>query len=706
MPTEIRMDDYRHIARLWILRALSRPEARPRLRHVYETTSILETLGFRVALSSESEIETLEALDKTGPKDARQRVIASQVDAWLTKATRTSEELGVSIPDPLARNLDLLAARLRLTEVEKGVLAIRAVYEIDDDVRGTIDALEAKTDPRLARLLAAMLCETPAAVSSALDPRGSLTSLRLIDHSTETASFSDRVQPIPGLVHALLSVHRSMESLLSFVVQLAPAPSLGDEHYPHLREHLELLTTYLGHALRARQHGVNVLMHGRPGVGKTELARIVAHKVNASLYEVPEHNVASHPLQPGVRQQSYGLLQGLLARRRNCVILFDELEDVIPYGGQSPFWIEGRRSLYRKAWMNRLLETNQIPTIWVSNEISHVDTAFLRRYSYILKVEVPPRSVRRHHLACQLRSFEPAEGFIDRIAENADIGPSCVHAMRQVLERTSTTTAQLERRFDLLAAERLDAMGAPRTRARYPFPDRWRREYVNADVDIEALTDRLRRSGRGNLLLYGPPGTGKTALAHWLARQLDRPLYVRRASDLHSPWFGETEQRLERMFREAMTDGAVLLLDEADSFLYDRRGAQHSWEVGHVNELLTQMECYDGVFVCATNFRDALDEAASRRFSACIQFSWMRPEQALLAFNDALAKLGIAVGDSGPLHERIRRLDRLTPGDFTAAVTATQFMQQTATAEGLLTRLAEQCKGHHGNEGRAIGFCA
>lgn len=702
MPAEIRTDDYHQIARVWVLRALSLHEGRPRLRRIYESSALLETLGFRIAASTESEIEVL---DESDPKLARGRKVASQVEAWLAKEAKAAERSGVGISNPLARNLDFLAARLRLDEVEKGILAVRAVYEVDESLREAMDALENKTDPRLARLLAAMLRETPAAIAKALDPCGSLTSLRLIDHSAETASFSDRVQPIRGLIHALLSVHGSTESLLSFVVRRAPAPSLGGEHYPHLREHVELLTTYLGHALRTRRHGVNILVHGRPGLGKTELARIVAKKVNATLYEVPERDLVMHLLESGARQQSYVLLQGLLARRRNCLVVFDELEDVIPYGGRSPFQPDSRKSMYRKAWMNRLLETNPIPTIWISNEISHVDTAFLRRYSYILKLEMPPRSVRRHHLATQLHKFEPTEGFLDRIAENADIGPSCVRAMREVLEGTSTTSAQLERRFDLLATERLDAMGAPRTRARYPFPDRWRHELVNADADIDALTDRLRRSGRGNLLLYGPPGTGKTALAHWLARQLDRPLYVRRASDLHSPWFGETEQRLERMFRAAATDSAVLLLDEADSFLYDRRGAQHSWEVGHVNELLTQMECYVGVFICATNFRDSLDEAASRRFSACIRFNWLRPEQAVLAFDDALASLGIAAGERGALRERVRRLDHLTPGDFKAAIESTRLTQAAATAEALLARLAEQCKAHHGNGGRAIGFC-
>jgi len=67
------------------------------------------------------------------------------------------------------------------------------------------------------------------------------------------------------------------------------------------------------------------------------------------------------------------------------------------------------------------------------------------------------------------------------------------------------------------------------------------------------------------------------------------------------------------MFRSATGDGAVLLLDEADSFFRERQGADHRWETTMVNELLTQMEDFDGLFVCSTNLMDVFDQASLRR---------------------------------------------------------------------------------------------
>ena len=74
------------------------------------------------------------------------------------------------------------------------------------------------------------------------------------------------------------------------------------------------------------------------------------------------------------------------------------------------------------------------------------------------------------------------------------------------------------------------------------------------------------------------------------------------------------------MFREAETEKAVLLLDEADSFLQDRRGAQRTYEVTEVNEMLQGMERFDGIFVCTTNLLDRIDQAALRRFTFKIRF--------------------------------------------------------------------------------------
>jgi len=681
-------DLYGQIARLWILRGLAQPHETRRLSRTLEMTSVLESVGFNTDL-----------IESAKSKPGQRRIIAK----WIQDQKEVMEKKPPSMPEPLNRNLKFLGARFKLNTVELSILAVRCVAELEEKLGEAFAAFEGRTDCKIATLISAMILVPREKVARAISPDASLTSLRLIRHAEEIGNFNERVIPIAGLAKALLSPQKTVNTLLSFIVQTAPKPRLSATDFPHLAQHLETLLPYLANAVRERVPGVNILLHGEPGVGKTELARLMAQQLGLTLFEVMVEGRSGESLDPPSRQGSYRLLQGILERRRKSVILFDEMEDVMPYAGHSIFDSGERKSGQRKAWMNRLLETNPVPTIWISNRVSHVDTAFLRRFGYVLKIDSPPRSVRRKVIKERMAAFAPSDAFLDRSAEQRGLSPACVGAISKVLTTSATDASNLESRYDLIAQERLVVLGGSRRPARYTMPEHWQPEFINANVEPLSLVSRLRTMGRGSLLLYGPPGSGKTALAHWLAQSMDLPLLVKRASDLHTPWFGETEQLLGNMFREAHQDGAVLLLDEADSFLFDRRSAQKSWEVGHVNELLTQMECFNGYFVCATNFLEALDSAALRRFSIKIHFDWMRAEQIEFAFQETLKQLGISDVATGETLNQLRRVSPLSAGDFKAATQSVRLMHSVPNARDLLNALMEQCAARESPTKR-IGF--
>ena len=122
---------------------------------------------------------------------------------------------------------------------------------------------------------------------------------------------------------------------------------------------------------------------------------------------------------------------------------------------------------------------------------------------------------------------------------------------------------------------------------------------------------------------------------------------VRQASDLMSKFVGETEQQMAAMFAEAEAEQAVLLLDEADSFLLDRRDAQRSYEISEVNEMLQGMERFRGIFICTTNLMDRLDTAALRRFTFKIRFLPLRPAQREALFaREAMGDAGAALPEA------------------------------------------------------------
>lgn len=97
-------------------------------------------------------------------------------------------------------------------------------------------------------------------------------------------------------------------------------------------------------------------------------------------------------------------------------------------------------------------------------------------------------------------------------------------------------------------------------------------------------------------------------------------------------YVGQTEQNIAMAFQEARDSEAMLVFDEADSFLQDRKSAFHSWEITQVNEMLTQMENFEYPFVCTTNLMDKLDKASLRRFTFKVKYNFMKEDQVEKAF--------------------------------------------------------------------------
>ncbi|QSB02864.1 AAA family ATPase [Methylomonas sp. EFPC1] len=109
-------------------------------------------------------------------------------------------------------------------------------------------------------------------------------------------------------------------------------------------------------------------------------------------------------------------------------------------------------------------------------------------------------------------------------------------------------------------------------------------------------------------------------------------------------------------------------MDEADSLLSDRSYAQRSWEITQINEMLTQMETFSGIFICTTNLMDKLDAASLRRFDFKVKFDYLNPNQRWLLFQRECRRLGGQL-PSNPenlaiFKQQVQRLSKLTPGDF------------------------------------------
>lgn len=125
-------------------------------------------------------------------------------------------------------------------------------------------------------------------------------------------------------------------------------------------------------------------------------------------------------------------------------------------------------------------------------------------------------------------------------------------------------------------------------------------------------------------LFSGPSGTGKTMAVYVLANMLNLELYKVDLSKVVDKYIGETEKRLEEIFRRAEQSNMILFFDEADA-LFGKRSevndARDKYANTEVAYLLQRIEEFNGVVILATNYRENIDAAFMRRMKFEIRFT-------------------------------------------------------------------------------------
>jgi SpoVK/Ycf46/Vps4 family AAA+-type ATPase len=623
-----------------------------------------------------------------------------RLDAIRREAGGRTSRAGIS-SGRIGRNVRALGRLLRLTHAEQVVLQFKLMLLLLPGFWEMLAWYGQMPTDGAASIIAAMTGEPERAIGRALDSASAIVSTGMLSIDSGREFVGEKLL-IPSYLTDLLTGPRLTRTRFADRwMPLSPPPGLVPSDYGHMGEAVPRLVRILAAALDRGEAGVNILLHGPTGTGKTELARLLAKEIGSDLRMAGTKKRDGGDDGAGTRLGSVVVGQLLLGNTR-CVILFDEMEDLFEKGN-GPAQSKHRLS---KGYLTSLLETNAVPVIWTTNDVASMDPALVRRF--VATVEVPGlneaqrRVVWLRHTGGQLPGAE-----VDRLARRFRVSPGTIAGVVRGARLAGGGRIEVAD-VEALVASSAEALGIRAVPAA-PAAMGYDPSVLCASVDLEGLADRLLAAGERasvTICLHGPPGTGKSEWVRQLAERMRRPIHAHRVSDIESMWVGQAEKNVSRAFDLAEREGAILLFDEADSFLQDRRTAARRWEQTITNEFLQHLEAARGIVACTTNTFDALDPAVMRRFSVKVGFRYLDVEAATSlfsrAFGSSLGRLDDA--DRGRVRAKLALMPPLAPGDFAAVARRLPLLPPRPAAGDILRELEAEAAARIGSRAGTLGF--
>ncbi|NOZ90128.1 MAG: ATP-binding protein [Epsilonproteobacteria bacterium] len=601
----------------------------------------------------------------------------------------------------LMKNIERLSELIELNEYEKQILEFTILLKQYDILGNALNlfGIELSTS-RTKRVLSTLLDIPIEQINEIFSSHSTLSrSSLLILNSEESYSFSDKLTLINyEFADNMLNLDEDITEMIKDSVRLSSKGTLDIQDYSYIQDDLEILMPYLNRALEDKQKGVNILLYGLPGTGKTELSKTIAEILGAKLYEISYADRDGDPIEGESRLRLYKTAQALFFNSKT-ILMYDEAEDIFESYDGGLFMLPKQQS--DKAWLNKILENNNVPTIWVTNNINSIDNAIIRRFDMSIELPIPSKSKRADIIRKYSQNILDNES-VEQLAEHESIAPALISTAVKVANNIPTkqkAKALLQLINNTLKAQGYEEVALNSERV---LPKNYKLEFINTDTDLEKLVDGIKEHKSARVCLYGASGTGKSAFAKHIAKMLDRPFIIKSGSSLISKWVGDTEKNIANAFREAKEEDAVLIFDEVDGFLAERGQAKVNWEVTQVNEMLVQMEKFDGIFIATTNLIEHLDQASLRRFDLKLEFKTLEAKQLNKIFKSYCKELGLQTPTSDELRE-IESLRQITPGDFASIARQSRFRKLSSPSE-FIKRLKEEVKLKKLENGRTMGF--
>lgn len=273
------------------------------------------------------------------------------------------------------------------------------------------------------------------------------------------------------------------------------------------------LKKLLKNALRTKQKSINILLYGCPGTGKTEFAKSLSQAVGENLYSICDgENSHNEPTREN-KLSSLKIADYILSKSKG-ILLLDEAEDLFDTG-----FMSGNQG--SKVFMTRFLENNTHPIIWTTNNIFCMDSAYIRRFTYMVHFKKPDERVRKNiwQKTVAENGLALTNDDVQSLAKGYSVPPAIITSAVKSTKMANGGLSELKDALSMYAK----AMGTDFTVKQATSNTVFNPALLNTDIDMEKLAIRLcqSKSCQFSLCLYGVPGTGKSAYARYIAQKMN-----------------------------------------------------------------------------------------------------------------------------------------------------------------------------------------
>lgn len=467
------------------------------------------------------------------------------------------------------------------------------------------------------------------------------------------------------------------------------------------------------------KNSCNILLYGAPGAGKSEYAKALIKKAGLKMTSYKNELEVSGKDDDDCDVKALSRLNCYLSlKKEDSVLVVDEAEKVLQTREFSFFGMN--LSSNQKGTVNRMLENSENKCIFIVNYTNEMDASTLRRFTYSIKFNSMPKETLRNIASEKLKAVNMPEtlkkDILDMCGQYKVTGASVDNVVKTIMALDYQKGKEDKVRTDVKSVlEANSSLLYGKKTIRDSVMKSYDLSVLNTSVPATEIVEMLEASEQYKnenpndmnqgvrCLWYGISGSGKTELARYVAQKLQKPLLLKRCSDLISPYVGQTEINIREAFEEALNTESILLIDEADSFFADRSSAQYGFERQMTNEFLNQLEEFPGIVIANTNLRKLLDPAVMRRFHLVTEFKALKEDGIQNLLKSFFGKFEFTEEQI----QKLARFNTVTPGDFGSLSGRIRFIpKDKLSADYIISALVKIQDEKRMNGGCQIGFAS